>query len=1119
MKRDWGSILGVRDRGPAGSLPGTPELVEGERRYVAILFLDLKGFTAMSEGMDHESLHGVIGGVMEVLAELVGELGGYVDKIEGDRIMALFGAKMASENDCERAVACALRMMEAIGEANEYLSGRGTGIGARAGIACGEVTVAPDAVGHLTAMGNAVNLASRMEEMSGVGSVTVTGAVYRACRESFGWEELGPAEVRGWSRPVSTYSPRSFRRRTVPRWERTSKLPRASFVDREEALGKLKEVWECWLGQAPERNRLGGAVHRIVRILGEAGAGKSRLAHRFLGNVARTVLRGHALAFDQPPHQLWASLVRQHLGIGSGSPEAAGLLESGVSELAGLAPEETGRELLRSLPYLRSLLSIKTDLPTDGEERRSETLAAIRNFVRSIASSGRTVLLLEDLHFADDASMEALGFLLSNCITEEPLMFICCERPGESDGGWLEQVPDGYCTVADVRVGPLAEDHCRDMAGQMLGTAVEAGALDLLLGRAEGNPLFFEELVLGSVENGSLALEDGAWRFGGDSGEPFVPGSLAGIVLSRLDAMPERDRKLLQCCSVIGTELGGRTLKGLLERLPQGWDVGREMGNLIERGHLEETAEGYRFHSVIARDAAYGSILRRNRRTLHAAAGETLVDVLGDEAEGSANVVATHWELAEDRVKRVEWGLRAARSLNSSYQNEDALSWTRKLAVWLDDDDPRLAEALLVRARLLDRLGRRSEEEEVLGRLLELAPEEPSHLLADVRYLAGSLLEHTGKPEESRGHYEACLGISAELGDIALETKALMALGGLAREHGDWKTAREHLERALRVSDCLSGPALKAKVEMHMGIMDAYEGEAELAAERMGRALELAGEADDRTLRCVVLGNSAMVLWNAGRYAEAEGAVGEALALAREMGDRNKEQTSLDNLGILAESRGDSDGAIELYREALEIARELDDPKSEANVLLNLASAYSFVGRREEGVPLLREAIGIFEGLGDRQGLASALFNLGGQLGDAEDFENALETLERSRGIFESLGDGESELHCRAVIAETLLDSGGTERASGMLKECIEDCSETGIEWLAACCRALEGCMMLSSGDTDGAMGVMDECCRLVDERDIKRFQADEIARLHAELSGELGSDAVPWPSSWEREE
>ncbi|MBN1435193.1 hypothetical protein JW921_10570, partial [Candidatus Fermentibacterales bacterium] len=326
LKQDLERLSRVLDPSPCEAA----RLLPGERRNVAVLFLDLQGFTSLSESHDHELMHRITSAVMGALSRIVEAHGGYVDKFEGDRIMALFGAREAHENDCVRAVSCGLRMLQALEDLGGHMSRSGLRLPARVGISYGSVTVAPDPSGHITATGDEVNLASRMETSAEPGTVMATLRVRTECGDLFQWLDLGDITVKGKSEPVSAWRPVGPGAVQRERWERASALARSPLVGRESELALISEAIDRHLSEG-RRNRRGGAAHLVFDLVGEAGIGKSRLVHEACCSLLALrheeggvqVLRGSARSFAQPPFWLWSTLMRRLVGIpAAGSSDA-----------------------------------------------------------------------------------------------------------------------------------------------------------------------------------------------------------------------------------------------------------------------------------------------------------------------------------------------------------------------------------------------------------------------------------------------------------------------------------------------------------------------------------------------------------------------------------------------------------------------------------------------------------------------------------------------------------------------------------------------------------------------------------------------------------------------------
>jgi len=425
MPHDYGSSLRDRlirhKRTSDVAADEIGELKPGERRDIAVLFLDLEGFTSLSEQLDHEAVHDIAGGIMDALVDVTHRFDGYVDKIEGDRIMVLFGARQAGENDSIRAVSCGFMMLDTIKAANDILSDTGIPITARIGINSGPVTVAPDAIGHLTAMGRTVNLASRMEESAEADTILVPETFYEKCRDQFRWEDIGTMKLKGISNPVHVWRPTDSISLNRPRWERISTVCRSGFVGRSAELSTLRQKLLDQKSRSTGQSRLGGEKHIVVGIEGEAGIGKSRLVHEFIHQHCGddeniTVLKGQAVSYAQPPYHLWTGLIRNLLDIERDCRLDYNEFRQAIRSLSD------DSDLMDSVPFLAELLSIRSGdkrlAELDSKAITLETRIAFRNLIKAMAGKGYLIVVLDDLHWINSTCRNVLEFILGNRIAD-----------------------------------------------------------------------------------------------------------------------------------------------------------------------------------------------------------------------------------------------------------------------------------------------------------------------------------------------------------------------------------------------------------------------------------------------------------------------------------------------------------------------------------------------------------------------------------------------------------------------------------------------------------------------------------------------------------------------------
>ncbi|MBN2585788.1 MAG: tetratricopeptide repeat protein [Candidatus Fermentibacteraceae bacterium] len=967
-------------------IPDRSELRPGERRDIAVLFLDLGGFTALSERLDHEAVHDISKGVMDALVDITEKYGGYVDKIEGDRIMVLFGARKSGENDSERAVSCALLMLSAIGTANEILSDTGVPITARIGINSGPVTVAPDAIGHLTAIGRTVNLASRMEEAALENTILLPDTVREKCLELFHWEDIGFVDLKGISRPVHAFRPTERVSYSTPRWERLSRVNFAGFVGRERELGALKELMNRQMSRDTGRNRLGGSRHIVVEVKGEAGIGKSRLVHEFIldsidDDPSALVLQGQTLSYAQPAYHLWVGILRGLLKV-----DPSCRLE--YRELSRRIIEFTDDDdLSDSLPFLAELLSIRS-----GDRRLSdldssaialETRIAFRNLLKALASGRRLIVVLDDLQWIDSTCRGVLEFVTGNCATDIPILFILISRFERDDGRPVKfDIKPGYAQLEELTVSTMEEEDCRGIITRMLSGICEEETVrvserteSFLLRQSQGNPFFLEELVLELVESGLLQLKDGEWSFSRSIDDIYVPSSLTGLLQSRLDRLPEDQRGSLQKSSVLGFEFRLSLYSSLLDQLGIRENTAAVFSSLerrqflLDKGALKERA--YEFRHILIHDTVYSTILASNRKVLHRLTARLIEEGLEGDDRETAELLTHHWEMAGDREKAIRWGMVSLGQTVATYQHERALELSDKLETWilekpLDKGSVScLLEVMLGRQSTLDILGRRREQEELLVSMKELADSwDVPEWKARIQSSLGSIYRMTGRMDEAEACYRTALESARETGREGFQGKVLCNLGILSRIRGDLEGAGRYFHDALEKNQESGDPRVEGVILGNLGNFYFDQGLLEKSVEYYQRALALTREVGDRRSEGIALGNLGNPLIDIGEVDQALDHYRQALRLHREIGNRRSEGITLVNLGVLYYERDRFEEARECYEKALEINVETGNRRVEAITLASLALLRVRSGDRSGALEYFTEAFSMIETLG-----------------------------------------------------------------------------------------------------------------------------------------------------------
>lgn len=929
--------------------------MDGERRRVVVLFLDLVGFTRLGAFLDHEVLHRVTSRIMGLLSAVARSYGGYVDKLEGDRIMVLFGARVAAENDSARAVSCALRLLSLLDELAPLLPEGG--LPARVGIASGPVTVAPDAGGHLTAIGTPVNLASRLEETAPPGSVLADQTVMRECGGLFLWRDEGAMEVRGFPSQVPVYTPLEPSRNAPEKWHRPAAPSGGSMVGRDRELNLLSRLLS--------RCRKGGGGPVLVRLTGEPGIGKSRLLHQFLSEAGEgvRVLHGHADPFAQPPLHLWTDLFRRHL-----AGDECGTLEEWGERLASIAmscpDSETSHALTSVVPLLAGLLCRGGAVNRGADPGRSSAFA-LKLLLQSLCAFSPVVLALEDLHWIDEPSLETLRIVLARADLPGPLMVVTTERPPGLE------LPDPVPGARTISLEPLRDEDVRSMAGNILGAAAGGeGVMDeatgeLIVRAARGNPFFAEELTMGLIDSGSIRAGAGAtWRLAVRPEEMSIPASVHALVQTRIDRLPERERRTLQFASVQGKQFRTDVLQLSMGSHHPGLDVAASVAVLEDLGFLNRD-EGpvRRFRHDLVQRAAFETLLRHNRKVIHRSIAMALEALFPGAQQETAIQLYRHWEAAGERDRILEMAPVAMQVAGGGGQIEEAIGIADHVIAITDggavgNDLTARLTALGTKQSLLSRTGRNREALQVVELMYADAAGDPEWEAEALRAMAIACQED-GLVDRVEPLLNQALERAMRAGAEELQGRVLGTLANHHSDTGRTETARELYLGAMEIQQRLGNRTQTAALYSNIANLYARLGDHRASELYYRNAVALQTELGDRISLGYALNGLAICLARTGDLDGARQHFAEALAVHTETGNRREQAAVLTNLGTVARMRGDLQTSLEYRTRSLKIAEETGSPSSQAIALVNIGNLRRLMGHPEETAGYCERALRI----------------------------------------------------------------------------------------------------------------------------------------------------------------
>lgn len=644
--------------GPANPTPapGKREM-RGERRVITALFCDVVNSTGLAEKLDPEDWTDLMNRAFQRLNAPIARYEGTVAKLMGDSVLAFFGAPIAHEDDPQRAVLAALDMMASVAVfAEEIHKEIGIEFGIRIGINTGPVVVGD--VGsaqamEYTAMGDAVNVAARMEQTAAPGMIQISQETFRLIAPYFEVEAIGFVELKGKSEPVRAYrvistkvaSGESHRGVGAPLIGRAHQLDRM-----EAALADLKQ-----------------GKGRIITLIGEAGLGKSRLIAELFKEWEKFGLAegwdvAHGIPYDaNRPYGLFQNFARQMFGIElDDAPEIIhhkvdnGLRSTGASDevvsLCSVALERIiAAKVLHEAPEYSA------------EVVRKDIFDTIYPAWLASTKAGPRVLVLDDLQWADPASINLVVHLFK-MVEEAPILFICAFRPERQAPSWrLKQLAESEYPhrYEEIVLQPLGAEDTDALVSALLNiTDLPQDLHELILRKTDGNPYFVEEVVRTLIEQGAVMKTDSGlqWKPGTKVADIPIPDSLQALLMARIDRLDEQTKSTLQAASVIGRAFYYRILENISD---SALVLGKQMLSLERAELLREAGRvpelEYMFKHDLARDAAYGSILNRKRREFHKRVAQAMETIFHDRLEEHAHRLGQHFALAGEHNRAMHY--------------------------------------------------------------------------------------------------------------------------------------------------------------------------------------------------------------------------------------------------------------------------------------------------------------------------------------------------------------------------------------------------------------------------------------------------------------------------------
>ena len=1014
----------------------------GERRRATIVYSTFSGSSAILEQLDPIQADREISLIRTAVAEVVTRHGGTVDRCSEEELVALFGAPASYEDDFLRAVRAALDLLSVVRGFSAELGQRlGQPIKAFIGISTGPVVTRLREDNKYSVSGDALQLASRLAAHAHADQILVSSETHRLIQPFFNLQARAPVSLTPAAQPVTVYS-------VEGETGVHTRLQAAEIMGLTRYIGRTKEM--AILQSALERTLAGEG--QFVTVLGDAGVGKSRLVLEFLRTLdGRSIniiqSRCHARG-STTPYLPFIDLLADLIGVRRDKHDDE-IRATAISRIKSIDPS-----LETYIPVFLHLLSIDDSATSD--LKGNDLSLAIREAISAILTlhtkSAPGVLLLEDWHWADEASDETLK-RVSGLLGVHPLMIVTTCRP-ERSIDWA--YADNHTIL---NVGPLSESSSVRIVESIIGSEkLPEGLGGLLYRRTGGNPFFIEEVCRSLVDDATLQIVDGEVRLESSLENLNLPDSVQSLIRTRLDRLDAETQALIRHASILGREFSLRVLEQVVtdqSTLKLSLDSLQKQG-LIQQ--LRVTPESvYRFKNALVQEVAYDSLLLHQRKALHEAAGLAIERIYTGRLEEQLEMLTFHFSRAENWSKAIQYGRESAEKASRLSRFAEALAMLEQAQTWsakLEHKNERnqvLIDLLLAQERQCETLGMRERQQALIDRVFSLLPAEDQALRAETLVRQGELctllgcfnkaeaaldealqiqraqsdligernvLRSTGFLHWRQGRYQDAVACNKTALEIDLRqddsdgyAKDLTSLASILRSQGKAIEALKYVEEALKVNEITGRPFSQGYTLTVAANVFRDLGESDKSKEHYTRAIELTAQHGLYLHQIIIVSALAGLCWERCEVEESLRLSADLVALTRRLSLRGELAQALAvNSQRLVELDRFTE-ALPLLREASEIFSELNDDEELIRTLTSLAYLYERCGENNEAALAAWDKV---ESLRAREANASGeLEALEGKARIARnqqrDLDGALGYLSRALRVAERIGDVEKQ--------------------------------------------------------------------------------------------------------------
>jgi len=915
-------------------LPTSPAS-EQQRKMATVLFMDVVNSTQMIQNMDPEESMEILDVSLQNLAEPIRKYGGHVNRFMGDGFLAVFGLPTARENDPEMAVRAALDVLtvsEKIAQSlkNEWevktfqvRVGINTGL-----IAAGGITESDD-----TIMGSTINLAARLEKAAEPGTILISKHSYQHIRGVFDMEQANPIDAKGFPDPVDTYKILGIKSQTFHLMNRGVEGVETRMVGREQEMQRAQEIARAVINKKELR---------FVNLIGEAGLGKSRFLDEFeswlnLQPVQVNLFKGRAtLEAQNQPYALFRDMFAIHFEIldnDSVHVVRQKILDGFQQALQKDSKYEAKAHLVgHLLGYDFSESAAIKNVLDNPQLMRDQAFRHLTSYFSEIATQSPTAIFLDDVHWADESSLDLISYL-GRALTNLPILFFVLSRPVLFERREQWGKGQGFETI---NLSPLSREQSEHLVAEVLQKveSIPSALRELIIEHAEGNPYYIEEMIRMLVDDGIIVKEEHTWHIQPNRlSDIHVPATLTGIIQARLDGLPKAERTVLQQASIVGRVFWDATVMHInREQALDEKSIIHDLESLQSREMVFQRqpstfsdAMEYLFKHIILQEVTYETVLLKQRKKYHSLVANWLIGQRGGRVMEMSSLIANHLVKAGRTEEAIEYFQKAAEAAAAKYANEEAVDLYRQaLKLTPEQAVENRYKILLGLESILNIIGERQAQADILERLDLTANQiENSQKKADVLLRKTMFFYWTSNFPEMLKVAKQAITLSRQCAYLGLEQNAHYALAWAHLQLEDFGKAEEQAQQSLELTLKIGDRMGEGNVHNVLGLINMTRGHYADARDHIEKFLHIAREIGSQNRELTALNSMVVILVILGEYETARNYGIQMLNLALEIGDRIMESTAYVNLAWGALSQEDWHAAEEYIVKGVVLKREI----------------------------------------------------------------------------------------------------------------------------------------------------------------------------------------------------